>query len=333
MRSAYLALVFVLIMVATTVADTATYHAGFVRVTIQDAEPFEVSVWYPANVAEVPFQAGPFTIAATLSARIAEGDRFPAVLLSHGRRGSPLAHRELAAQLARSGFIVIAPRHVGDAAGETRRRPQLQILAGRSRQAKLALDNVLADQRFSRSADETRIAAIGYSAGGFTALSLAGAQPNFTRAETYCKEHADDRGSCGAAAADGNTVPGTEAVKITEWPLFRDPRVRALVLLDPLAFMFDSKGLEAVRMPTLLLRPESGDYLRGEGNALALATALPNPAQQIVVPGSHFVFIDPCPPEVANAAAAQCQDASGIDRAAIHREIETEIVNFLRKAM
>jgi predicted dienelactone hydrolase len=333
MRSACLALFFVLIIVAAAAADTATYYAGFVRVTIQDAEPFNVSVWYPANVAEAPFQAGPFTIAATLSARIAEGVRFPVVLLSHGRRGSPLAHRELAARLARAGFIVIAPRHVGDASGETRRRPQLQILAGRSRQAKLALDNILADQRFSRGADETRIAAIGYSAGGFTVLSLAGAQPNFTRAETYCKEHADDRGSCGAATADGGTVAGTEAVKIAGWPSFRDPRVRALVLLDPLAFMFDSKGLEAVQMPTLLVRPENGDYLRGEGNALALATALPKPPKQIVVPGSHFVFIDPCPPEVATTASAQCQDAPGIDRVAIHREIETGIVSFLRKAM
>jgi predicted dienelactone hydrolase len=333
MRSACLALLFVTIIVARAAADTGTYHAGFVRVTIQDAEPFDVSVWYPANVAEAPFQAGPFTIAATLSARIAEGERFPVVLLSHGRRGSPLAHRELAAQLARGGFIVIAPRHSGDASGETRRRPQLKILAGRSRQAKLALDNILADKRFSRSADETRIAAIGYSAGGFTVLSLAGAQPDFARAEIYCKEHPDDRGSCGAATADGGAVPGTEAAKIAEWPSFRDPRVRALVLLDPLAFMFDSKGLEAVQMPTLLLRPESGDYLRGEGNALALATALPNPARQIVVPGSHFVFIDPCPAEAANTAAAQCQDAPGIDRAAIHRKIETEIVNFLRQAM
>jgi predicted dienelactone hydrolase len=97
--------------------------------------------------------------------------------------------------------------------------------------------------------------------------------------------------------------------------------------------MFDSKGLETVQMPTLLLRPESGNYLRSEANALALASSLPKPAQQIVVPGSHFVFIDPCPAEVAHAAAAQCQDVPGVDRTAIHRTIETEIVNFLRKAL
>jgi predicted dienelactone hydrolase len=330
MRSICLASFFTLIAVAA--AGTPRYHAGFIRLTVQDAEPFDISVWYPTNAVQVPLQAGPFTIAATLGARIAEGERFPVVLLSHGRRGSPLAHRELAAELARNGFIAVAPRHAGDAAGETQSRPQLQVLASRSRQAKLALDKILTDQRFSQNADKRRIAAIGYSAGGFTVLSLAGGQPNLALAETYCKEHAGDRGSCGAIAPDG-AAPKTQPVKLAEWPSFQDPRLKALVLMDPLAFMFDAAGLQRVQIPALLLRPESGDYLSSAGNALALAKALPKPPQQTVVPGSHFVFIDPCPSEVANAAAAQCQDAPGVSRAAIHRKIETEIIYFLREAL
>src|SRR5262245_45336842 len=112
MRSICLSAFFTLIVVATAVADTPAYHAGFIRMTVQDVEPFDISAWYPTDVVETPFQAGPFTITATLGAGIAKGERFPVVLVSHGRRGSPLAHRELAAQLARAGFIVVAPKHV-----------------------------------------------------------------------------------------------------------------------------------------------------------------------------------------------------------------------------
>jgi predicted dienelactone hydrolase len=113
----------------------------------------------------------------------------------------------------------------------------------------------------------------------------------------------------------------------------QDPRLKAIVLMDPLAVLFDRDGLAPVRLPALLLRPQSDEYLGGAGNALALAAGLPQAPEQGVVPGSHFVFIDPCPPEVAEAAATQCRDAPGIDRAAVHRQIETVIADFLRKAL
>ena len=107
--------------------------------------------------------------------------------------------------------------------------------------------------------------------------------------------------------------------------------LKAIAVMDPLAFLFDAKGLSSVRIPVLLLRPENDDYLSSKGNALALAAALPNAPQQIVMPGGHFIFIDPCPAEVAEVAIAQCKDAPDVDRTAVHRQIESAISEFLRK--
>jgi hypothetical protein len=67
------------------------YHAGIVRITVQDAVsgvvgfgdaqmlpvPFEVLVAYPTDVAEAPFESGPFTIHASLNAPIAPTKAFP----------------------------------------------------------------------------------------------------------------------------------------------------------------------------------------------------------------------------------------------------------------
>jgi predicted dienelactone hydrolase len=331
MRAFILALATVAAVTSAGATDLPLFHAGFIRVTVQDAEPFDTSVWYPTKTTEVPFQAGPFTIAATRDAKIAEGARFPVVLLSHGRGGSPLGHRELAAHLARDGFVVVAPTHIGDSSEHAQPRPQLQVLADRPRQARMALDKILTDPRFSQNVDATRIGAVGFSAGGYTALMLAGARPNFAHAAAYCRDHADDRGSCAATATSGSEGSANADKDIAEWPSMLDPRIKAIALMDPLAFVFDSKGLASVRIPTLLLRPVNDDYLSSKGNALALAVALPNPPLQVVVTGSHFVFIEPCPSEVAEVATAQCKDAPSVDRTAVHRQIENAISDFLRR--
>ncbi|MGH7006223.1 MAG: hypothetical protein ACREIP_19940, partial [Alphaproteobacteria bacterium] len=65
----------------------------------------------------------------------------------------------------------------------------------------------------------------------------------------------------------------------------------------------------------------------------AAAGGLRLPPQQIVVPGRHFVFIDPCPPAIAAEAPLICADAPGIDRKAIHRHIEAQTAAFLLQSL
>lgn len=333
MRAFLLLLAMIVLHGSAASADQPPFRAGIVRMTVQDIEPFDATVWYPTNTAEAPFQAGPFTIAAARDAAIAEGPRFPVILLSHGRRGSPFGHRELAADLARRGFIVVAPTHVGDASGQAQPRPQRRILADRPRQARLALDRLLSDPRFSQHADAARIGAVGFSAGGYTALVLAGARPDLRLAAAYCRDHALDVGSCGAAQATAGAALAPSDDGSLDLPSMQDLRLKALVLMDPLAIMFDSTGLAAVAMPTLLLRPENEDYLGSTRNARALAAELPNPPRQIVVPGGHFVFLEPCPAAVAEAVALLCKDAPGVDRAAVHGRVRSEITAFLRRTL
>ncbi|CAG9265155.1 Putative dienelactone hydrolase [Paraburkholderia unamae] len=315
-------------------AEPAAFNAGVMRLTVPDgAAPFETVVFYPTREREVPWQAGPFTIEATRDALPVPDNRFPVVLISHGRGGGPLSHRELATALARAGFIVILPTHVGDASGHPRAASQAQILIDRPRQAQAALNAVLADARFSARVDAGRMGLIGYSAGGYTALILAGAKPDFAGASAYCASH-DDPGSC-PSSATGNGPHGAQGnaavpAELVAWQPPVDHRVKALVLMDPLAMMFGASGLSAVHVPAMLYRPQDDSYLGAARNALAVAAYLPGPPAVHVVPGNHFVFIDPCPPSVAASAALICQDAPGIDRVEIHRQMDHEVVDFLR---
>jgi predicted dienelactone hydrolase len=294
------------------------YRAGVARVTVHDAVPFktvpfEVLVAYPTDVAEAPFEVGPWTIHASLEAPIVTAKAFPVLLFSHGdgRGGSPLPLRDLIASLARQGFIVIAPFHSG-----------AKPLRDRPRQLRQALDQVLADQRFAAQADRSRLGIFGHSFGGAVALLAAGATPDIAHLISYCRGRTDDPLVCdGMDTNDTSHLILGQAADVLP--------VNTLVLMDPLGALFDRDALTAVRMPVLLYRAEHSE-LAAEGNIFALAAALPRPPRQETVPGGHFIFFDPCPPAFAEIMPAACKDAAGVDRAAIHRRIEPEVADFFR---
>jgi len=304
-------------------ATEVPFHAGVARLNVAAATPFEAIVWYPSRSTETDWRAGPYTIHATRNAPLADGGKFAVVVLSHGHAGSPFGHRELAARLAREGFVVIAPTHVGDASGDTAGYAQGRALMDRPHQAELALDTVLRDVRFAAQLDAARIGMIGFSAGGYTALAMAGAVPDFTLAERYCATHAQDRASCGDRAHDDNTAA------MPAWQFKPSHALKAIVLMDPLAILFDADALKAVRLPVLLYHPADSTYLPALPNATALVANLPEQPRDLLVPGRHFVFLDPCPAALAAQAPVLCDDAPGVDRAAIHRQMEDEITAFL----
>jgi predicted dienelactone hydrolase len=296
-------------------ATAQPFHAGLTRISVADEAPFAAWVAYPSDVAETPLYLDALVLSASRDGAIASGARFPIVLFSHGNGragGSPLGQRDLLLHLAREGFIVVAPAHSAAP----------QPLAARPRQLREALDALLADARFASHADGERIGIIGYSFGGAVALVSAGAPANLAHLASYCRERADDPRACDGIPTDGSLAQATGR---------RSPdalRLRALVLLEPYGAPFDRGGLEAVTVPVLIARALQSD-LRAEGNALALVDALPRRPQLIEVPGGHLVFIDPCPPAMASEAREACEDAPGVDRGAIHRQLERQIATFL----
>jgi predicted dienelactone hydrolase len=301
-----------------------SFYAGSLRFTVQDATPFEVVVWYPSASDRTPTQ----------EVEIAGSARLPVIILSHGRGGSPFGHRALADRLARDGFVVVAPAHVGDSAWSPERHPQRQVLVERPRQARKALEAVLADTRFAPRLDASRLGMVGFSAGGYTTLVLAGARPSFAHAITYCHDHADDLGSCGPQQPEGEQHgAGAPPEEDGYWKTMREPRLKAIVLMDPLAILFDKAALASVELPALLIRPAHDDYLHAGSNALAVANDLGRPPELLVVPGSHFVLLDPCPSEIAAKLPQLCIDGPGVDRQVIHRQIEDRISAFFKKTL
>ena len=177
--------------------------------------------------------------------------------------------------------------------------------------------------------DAQRIGMAGFSAGGYTALLIAGAVPDFSLRDAYRKAVPNDplRRRADAAAARQRRKPDLKFVA--------DPRVKAIFLMAPaLGYLFDGAGLSKVSIPVRIYRPTADEILAHPWNAERIAQMLPKPPEYETIKGAgHYVFLAPCPPILAARLGEYCKDPPGIDRAALHARINADMVDFFRRSL
>lgn len=230
-----LPLLLALLFASATAAHVrdSDHRPGFTSREIDADPPFPVAVWYPTEAEATTWAAGPYEITAARDAAPAPGP-FPLVVLSHGGMGSELGHRDWADHLARRGYVVLAIRHVGDSFDDPSGRGSDVQLNRRPAQVSIALDAVLSDPVLGAAIDPGRIGILGFSAGGYTAIKTIGGEPIFALWAEHCAAHPDDRELC---PADGHAMPRITRPGWTPPPA--DARVRAAVVMAPLAVVFD----------------------------------------------------------------------------------------------
>lgn len=296
--------------------------------TIETREPVTgtkvpAAIFYPSAEAkaEASAEVGPYTIPAQRDAAPAPGT-FPLIVLSHGHLGSMYGHYDLAAELARHGYIVVAPQHTGDSYDDASGAGTDRALLGRAWQASAAIDALLADQRIGAHIDAKRIGAAGFSAGGYTTLLLLGAKPDFALFPKYCERHPGMPELC--------DQPLPEKMQtIAHPPPTADQRVRAGFAMAPFSILFDADSFRAMKRPVFLYIAQKDQVLAPADNALRIRGLLPNLAGFAEVPGAgHYVFLPPCSAGFAKEVPLICTDAPGVDRAAAHREINAAAVKF-----
>ena len=166
-------------------------HAGLgftqLPATEQDGP---VSVYYPTLAAEAPPAPARLSLALAVGAEPVRGNG-RLVVISHGSGGSPFVHGNLARALVEAGFIVAMPEHRGDNFKDlTRAGPE--SWSTRPREVSRTIDAIGADARFAALLQLDRVGVYGFSAGGHTALTLAGARWSAARFKQHCEAHIED---------------------------------------------------------------------------------------------------------------------------------------------
>ncbi|SMF20767.1 Predicted dienelactone hydrolase [Tistlia consotensis] len=322
-----LGVAWLLLLAAVALPDARAADAsgvGFRRLEVVDpvsGRPMDAALFYPGTGGDGTTEIGPYDIDGLRGAEIAPG-RHPLVLVSHGDLGSLWGHHDLASFLARKGFLVVSVLHPGDNYRDPSGLGAVSTIYGRPLQISAALTAALQAPFLAGRIDSDRIGFAGFSAGGTTGLILAGAQPDLSRLETYCAARPADHAVCEAGGRIRNDRPDLLPTA--------DPRIGAFVLLAPLSVVFPRDGLKRVEAPLRLYVGDADQQLSPERNALALARDLPVPPALEVLPGAgHFVFLAPCSARLAASLPALCRDAPGVDRAALHRQMNAEIARFL----
>jgi predicted dienelactone hydrolase len=277
------------------------------------------AVWYPCAIAPTTLMLGPFQISATRDCPIA-GSTLPLIVISHGRSGSFLGHRDTAQALADAGFVVASISHPGDNAQDASQSNDLSAFVERPADIKRLIDHLLGAWSHASAIDPSRIGVFGFSRGGYTGLVVVGANPQFGANIGMCVE---------------KTSTICEKVRQGKLgPLVHDGRVKAAVIADPLSIFFTKASFDEVHVPIQLWRSENGGDGVTPDSVAAVAEELPlKPDFRTVPKAQHFSFLPPCPNEIARGAPELCTDRLDFDRQAFHKEFNAQVLDFFRRAL
>ena len=290
-----------------------------------------VTLVYPTLQAARRIEFGPFVLQVAPDAEPQPGRR-RLVVMSHGTGGSAQSDHALAVTLARAGFAVAQPLHGGDNHLDASRAGP-EAWRTRPQEVSRVIDALATHPRWQALLQLDKVGVHGMSAGGVTALSLAGAQWSVLDLLRHCVPNADaDLGFCFNGAPD----PAAQASRRASYERVRgvpeanlpaemkvlhggltpdaavgrnevrpDTRIAAVTVAVPVAAIFSADSLARIRVPVgmvsagrdVLLLPafHSSRVLQHCKSCVVLAD----------LPGAgHFDLLAPWPQAVARSVGA-----------------------------
>lgn len=312
----------ILLVVSTGMVLTVSRAPAPAGVTVEDAaapdtddRPLAVRIWYPTGKAK----------------------GLPLIVISHGTGGGGNGHEDSAVALARAGFVVAAVTHTGDNYRDTSYVGKGLHLIGRPRHVSRVIDYMLGRWPQRARIDPARIALFGHSAGGFTALVVAGGEPDMTSGAERCRKR-PDAWDCRYLRDHGVKIEQMDKRRPLRW--LHDPRVRAVVVAAPaVGYSFSPDGLAGVTIPVQLWQA-AHDPIVEESPAI-VAGLLPGADRRLVAGAGHFSFLAPCNWQTHVIIGVMrlagtfdiCADPEGFDREAFHGRFNREMIAFFRKTL
>lgn len=305
------------------------------------------TVFYPATAPETLFRRGPFELSWAAEAPAVRGNG-RLVVISHGSGGSPWDQTDLARVLVQRGFIVAVPQHHGDNYQDhSESGPVSWVL--RPREVSRAIDALAADARLGGLFSAQAVGVLGGSAGGHTALTLAGGLWSFSRFRDHCERHIEeDFSSCVGFATrlHGNWLDGPKlwlarriiAARFSDETVqqYFDPRIRAAVALVPFAADYFAESLATPRIP-LGLVIAAQDVNQVPAFHVDRIRRACEPRCEIIMEladAGHGVMLSPMPPLPPDSLAARLlADPAGFDRARLVPELHRRIADFLVRTL
>jgi predicted dienelactone hydrolase len=211
--------------------------------------PVLVEFWYPTDQRQGTYEVSEESVwihpKELRNVEIAGSQTsYPLIMMSHGNRGDRRERTWLVEALVRQGFVVASVEHHGNAWYHYNPLSSF-CFWDRAKDITFALNSLLQDPNFQDRIDRDRIGFVGYSMGGMTGLALAGAQASHTR--EIAKEQCSQLGGM----IPESVVDGLDFVEAEK--NYEDPRIRAMLLICPAAFVYQPFALQKIKIPVGLI--------------------------------------------------------------------------------
>jgi predicted dienelactone hydrolase len=304
-----------------------------------------VTVFYPTAAADQPTVKGPFTMALAENATPIRGNG-RLVVISHGSGGTPWVHSDLARALVGAGFIVAFPWHAGDNAQDPG-KPGPDSWKQRPAEVSQAIDRVGRSPVLASLLSLERVGMYGMSAGGHTALSMAGGRWSPAGYAKHCEANIEqdfhsclglmtqlDGGVLDAAKVSVGRFALSQLYTDARWQVHADPRIAAVVAGVPYAADFDMESLATPRVPLGLVTVGADLWLPARFHSdRVLAACQPRCTLLAHLPDAgHGALLSPPPPadRLGKVAARLLLDPPGFDRAQM-ADVDKRIASFFRR--
>jgi predicted dienelactone hydrolase len=236
-----------------------------------------------------------------------KGDRpFPVIAISHGMASSRQTFAYLAKHLASHGFAVAVIEHEDMSLAKfdrilagTESFPGANNLIDQPLDISFVLDRLEAESNLNLE----RVGLVGQSFGGYSALALAGgtlvpeAQDAECQPENYSEVLLDLSSLAKCTLNQNYQAP----VKL------QDPRVKAVIAINPMAKIFESTGMSQVDTPTMIISGSNDQIMPPVAEQIEPFSWLNDNLEKYLVlvkPATHFSFLQeglgvlPVPDEV-----------------------------------
>jgi predicted dienelactone hydrolase len=225
----------------------------------------------------------------------------PLVVISHGIASNRQTFAYLGKHLASYGFAVVVIEHdeisldrFDNFLSGTAKFPEPNNLIDQPLDVKYVLNKLeqesQVNSQLKNKINLQQVGIIGQSFGGYTSLALAGGKLIADRTATECqKENYQDvlLDLSSLARCTTNQLPASQYQ-------LRDPRIKAVIAINPLGKIFSQAGMSLINIPTMIIAGTDDLITPPVAEQIEPFTWLDNELEKYLVlvkPGTHFSFL------------------------------------------
>ncbi|QSJ18067.1 alpha/beta hydrolase [Nostoc sp. UHCC 0702] len=231
-----------------------------------------------------------------------QGPPFPLIVISHGVASDRYAFAYLAEHLASYGFAVAALEHPGSNAERIQQYfaglaspPDATEFINRPLDIKYLLDELQRREKFDTTLQGKlnfqQIGAIGQSFGGYTVLTLAGANINFTQLRRDCNPS--------NSSLNLSLILQCQATDLLPKNYsLNDDRIKAIIAINPIdSSILSQSGISQIQVPVMLVAGSQDIFAPAIPEQIRPFTWLKNPNKYLALieNATHFTAIADSP--------------------------------------